>query len=97
MSYAEYKFGKAMRALSDLNGRQRPWLASAEVYLLSQLRDEEVPTEIRLNFSQFKQVIAQLQAKYAKQSLEAMAAAATDSEVADIADRFLKLYEAMPR
>lgn len=97
MSYAQYKFGKAMRALSDFNGRQRPWLASAEVYLLSRLRDEEVPSVVRPDFSQFKQTIARLQAKYDKQSLEALANAAAESEVVDIADRFVKLCEAMPR
>jgi hypothetical protein len=97
MSYAEYKFGKAMRALSDFNGRQRQWLASAEVYLLSHLREDDVPTEFRPNFSQFQQTIARLQAKYDKRSLTALADAAADNEVIEITDRFIKLCAAMPR
>ena len=95
MSYAEYKFGKAMRALSEFNGRHRQWLASAEVYLLSRLQEDDVPMEVRLNFSQFQQALARLQAKYDKQSLQAVADAADENEIREITERFVKLCAAM--
>ena len=85
-----------MRALSELNGRQRQWLASAEVYLLSRLREDEVPAEVQPKFSQFQAAIAQLQEKYNQHSLQALADAVADNEVGEITDQFVKLCAAMP-
>lgn len=96
MSYAEYKFGKAMRALAMAPGSEREWIASSHVFHICRLQGDELPREIRVAFSCLKDELARLQTRYGARTLQAVAEAMTEDEVNRFTDWMVSLYEAMP-
>lgn len=54
MSYARYKFNKAVQSLKEAGGRRREWLASDHVYRLLRLTAEDMPGELQQEFQQFQ-------------------------------------------
>lgn len=54
MSYARYKFNKAVQSLSEAGARRREWLASDHVYRLMRLTPADVPLELKHEFQLFQ-------------------------------------------
>lgn len=54
MSYAWYKFNKAIQSLNEYGMSRREWLASDHVYRLMRLTEEDIPPELRAEFRQFQ-------------------------------------------
>ena len=54
MSYARYKFNKAVQSLKEAGARRREWLASDHVYRLMRLTAEDMPAELQQEFQQFQ-------------------------------------------
>lgn len=50
MSYAWYKFNKAVMSLDEMRLDYRNWLASDHVYRLMRLTEEDLPGELRGEF-----------------------------------------------
>jgi|AraplaCL_Col_mCL_1032037.scaffolds.fasta_scaffold50749_1 hypothetical protein len=54
MSYARYKFNKAVQSLNEAGARRREWLASDHVYRLLRLTPADVPRELQQEFQLFQ-------------------------------------------
>ena len=54
MSYARYKFNKAVQSLYEAGARRREWLASDHVYRLLRLTPADVPHELQQEFQLFQ-------------------------------------------
>jgi hypothetical protein len=54
MSYARYKFNKAVQSLKEAGIRRREWLASDHVYRLLRLTADDMPNELQQEFQQFQ-------------------------------------------
>jgi hypothetical protein len=53
MSYARYKFNKAVQSLNEAGVRRREWLASDHAFRLLRMTMEDVPTELKQEFQLF--------------------------------------------
>jgi hypothetical protein len=53
MSYARYKFNKAVQSLNEAGVRRREWLASDHAFRLLRMTTEDVPLELRHEFQLF--------------------------------------------
>jgi len=54
MTYARYKFNKAVQSLKEAGIRRREWLASDHVYRLLRLTADDMPSELQQEFQQFQ-------------------------------------------
>lgn len=54
MSYARYKFNKAVRSLSEAGTRRREWLASDHAFRLLRLTPTDVPIALQQEFQMFQ-------------------------------------------
>jgi len=57
MSYARYRFNKAVRSLKEAGARRLEWLGSDNVFRLMRLTTADVPIELRQEFQLFQQEI----------------------------------------
>jgi hypothetical protein len=96
MTYADYKLGKAIRALSETRAHHRDWLGSAEVYLFIRLQKDDVPQEARMHFREFQAEIERLQAKYASPEMHIPAGMLTDEEVTRLMNLFADVVASWP-
>jgi len=53
MSYARYKFNKAVQSLNEAGARRREWLASDHAFRLLRMTTEDIPLELRQEFQLF--------------------------------------------
>ena len=53
MSYARYKFNKAVQSLKDAGARRREWLASDHAFRLLRLTAADVPVELTDEYQLF--------------------------------------------
>jgi hypothetical protein len=53
MSYARYKFNKAVQSLNEAGVRRREWLASDHAFRLLRMTMDDVPIELRHEFQLF--------------------------------------------
>ncbi len=53
MSYARYKFNKAVQSLREAGARRREWLASDHAYRLLRLTSADIPVELEHEFQLF--------------------------------------------
>ncbi len=96
MTYADYKLGKAVRALSETRSQNRDWLGSAEVYLFTRLRKDDVPQAARMHFREFQAEIERQQEKYQSPPTHIPAAMMTEDEVTRLMNLFADLVAAWP-
>lgn len=54
MSYARYKFNKAVQSLKEAGSRRREWLASYHLARLMRLTVADVPVDLRDEFQLFQ-------------------------------------------
>jgi hypothetical protein len=54
MSYARYKFNKAVQSLNEAGVKRREWLASDHACRLLRLTTEDVPVELKHEFQLFE-------------------------------------------
>lgn len=57
MSYARYRFNKAVRSLKEAGARRLEWLGSDNVFRLMRLSSSDVPIELQREFQLFQQEI----------------------------------------
>lgn len=50
MSYARYKFNKAVQSLNEAGEKRREWLTSEHVFRLMRLKPEDLPKELAAEF-----------------------------------------------
>jgi hypothetical protein len=55
MSYARYKFNKAVKSLNEAGARRLEWLGSDNAFRLMRLTPADVPIELRQEFQLFQQ------------------------------------------
>lgn len=55
MSYARYKFNKAVRSLNEAGKRRLEWLGSDNAFRLLRLTTADVPVELKQEFQLFQQ------------------------------------------
>ena len=96
MTYADYKLGKAIRALSETGAHDRDWLGSAEVYLFTRLRDDDVPHDVQMPFQEFKAEIERLQAKYHSPAMHIPAVMMSEDEVIRLMKLFADIVASWP-
>lgn len=96
MTYADYRLGKAVRALSEAHGMHRKWLESVEFYLFARVSENEVPPGARRHFAEFQDEIMRLQKKYNAPALHIPSAMLTDSEAAELTRLFFDLVASWP-
>lgn len=54
MSYARYKFNKAVQSLHEAGVKRREWLASDHAYRLLRLTTADIPVELKHEFQLFQ-------------------------------------------
>jgi len=57
MSYARYKFNKAVQSLNEAGPKRREWLTSEHVFRLMRLTADDIPKELAAEFQQLQREI----------------------------------------
>lgn len=96
MTYADYRLGKAIRALTEAKDNHREWIGSAEFYLFTRMREEEVPRIARPSYMQLVTDVMLLQGKYSSPRLHIPATLLTDDEVVGLVNQFVDLVTSWP-
>jgi hypothetical protein len=60
MSYARYKFNKAVQSLREAGTKRREWLVSDHVFRLMRLTPADIPVELTHEFQLFQQEMTPL-------------------------------------
>lgn len=97
MSYARYKFHKAMHSLDYAGQRKREWLAGEHVYRILRLKLEDVPAEIRHELRQFQQDMTSVKAKKMEDSVRATVRAMNEPAVSSMIGRIVSMRNMIDR
>lgn len=92
MSYALYKFNKAIVSLPETKVRKREWLASNYMYHLIHLQDTDIPLEIKREFLEFKRDLTKVHAQGVDSSLQATVSKMNDAEAGKMIERVVRMY-----
>jgi hypothetical protein len=92
MSYASYKFTKAILSLEEAHFQKKEWLASSYVYHLVHLQDDDIPPELREEFREVRMELTKVRAQGADCSLQATVQNMDDAEVSRTVDRIVNMY-----
>lgn len=95
MSYASYKFHKAIRSLALAAGHKREWLASDYVTRILMLNPDDLPEATRCEFRQFQQDMIPPLSRSVKDAHRATVKAMSESEVIKTILRILVLHESI--
>jgi hypothetical protein len=93
MSYAWYKFHKAVRSLTVAHSQKKAWLASDYVCRIILLRPEDLPGEIQAEFLDFQRDLTTCPADSLTSSLRATVKAMDQAEVIKMILRLIRMYE----
>lgn len=97
MSYAWYKFHKAMRSLSDAGMRKKQWLASEQVFRIVRLNAEDVPSQIRDAFRRFQVDMTKVNLQDVERSLQATVSAMDETEASAMVNCAIRMYDTLER
>ncbi|HYD82350.1 MAG TPA: hypothetical protein VEC06_21310 [Paucimonas sp.] len=97
MSYALYKFHKAILSLYGTELQRRQWLTSSYVHHIIHLRDNDLPEAVRGEFSELRQRLTRIRADGPTATLEQTVKAMDNAEINTIIDRIIAIYDAMQR
>jgi hypothetical protein len=94
MSYARYKFNKAVRSLNEAGARRLEWLGSDNAFRLMRLTTADVPIEVRQEFQLFQQEIKPI-LRFSETDMRMWGLARTvdESAVGRIIDRIMHMHE----
>ena len=95
MSYAWYKFHKAVRSLTFASTQKKSWLASDYVSRLLLLQAEDLPEEIRPDFRRFQRDMTVIPARTVVESLRATVQSMSEVEVIKMILRIISLHDAL--
>ena len=95
MSYAWYKFHKAVRSLTFARGQKRSWLASDYVSRILLLQAEDLPEDIRPEFRRFQRDMTLSPARTVVESLRATVKNMSEVEVIKMILRIISLHDAL--
>ena len=93
MSYARYKFNKAVQSLREAGAKRREWLASDHVSRLMRLTTADVPTELQREFQLFQGEIKPILHAVEKKIPQAAMRAIDEQTVARIIERIMYMHE----
>jgi hypothetical protein len=90
MSYASYKFHKAVLSLQETES-YREWLTSSYIYHLLQLRDDELPPDIKDEFHKLRRDLTATQGKGLYDSLQATVYTMNDNQIDHAVKRIVNM------
>lgn len=94
MSYARYKFNKAVRSLNEAGARRLEWLGSDNAFRLMRLTTADVPIEVRREFQLFQQEIKPiLRFSETDARMWGMVRTIDERAVGRIIDRIMRMHE----
>jgi hypothetical protein len=94
MSYARYKFNKAVRSLNEAGARRLEWLGSDNAFRLMRLTTADVPVELRQEFQLFQQEIKPiLRFSEADSRTWGLVRTVDEGTVGRIIDRIMRMHE----
>jgi hypothetical protein len=97
MSYALYKFHKAILSLYGTELQKRQWLASSYVHHIVHLRNDDLPPPIRTDFENLRRMLTRIQGNGMTDTLEQSVNAMSNDEVGDAVNRIVALHDALRR
>jgi len=94
MSYARYKFNKAVQSLQEAGARRREWLASDHAYRLLRLTTADIPIELKDEFQLFlREMIPILRASEMGARQWGTVRSVDEATVGRIIDRIMHMHE----
>ncbi len=95
MSYAWYKFHKAVRSLAFARTQKKAWLASDYVTRILLLQAQDLPEPIRPEFQRFQRDMTMIQGQNVEGSLRATVKAMSEAEVIKMILRLISLHDVL--
>jgi len=95
MSYALYKFHKAILSLYGTELPRRQWLTSSYVHHIIHLRDHDVPESVRSEFLEVRDILTSVHAGGPTETLEQSVEIMDDVEVNAVIDRIIAIHDAI--
>jgi hypothetical protein len=97
MSYALYKFHKAILSLYGTDLQKKQWLASSYMHHIVHLRDIDLPEQLREEFLELRNCLIKSSASGVDMTLEETVNTLNNSEVNIIIDRIVAMYDMIRR
>jgi hypothetical protein len=95
MSYALYKFHKAILSLYGTELQRRQWLTSSYVHHIVHLRDHDLPEPVRRDFEELRGTLTRVAAGGPTETLEQTVKAMDNSEINSTIDRIIAIYDSI--
>lgn len=95
MSYAWYKFHKAIRSLAIARAHKKNWLASDYVSRIILLNPDDLPAAIQPEFRRFRHDMTLKPAESVVASLRVTVNAMSEGEVIKMILRIIKMHDAL--
>ena len=93
MSYAWYKFHKAVRSLAFASSQKKAWLASDYVSRILMLQPEDLPREIQAEFRRFQRDMTACPAGGVTASQRATVKAMNEAEAIKMILRLIRMHD----
>lgn len=97
MSYALYKFHKAILSLHGTELQKKQWLASSYIHHILHLQEEDLPEEVRAEFRSVCQALIKIPGQCLSLTLEQSVRAMTSAEVDRLIQRIVLLHDSISR
>jgi hypothetical protein len=95
MSYALYKFHKAILSLDGTELQPRQWLASSYMHHIVNLRDHDLPEPVRRDFEELRGTLTRVAADGPAETLEQTVKSMDNAEVNSVIDRIIAIYDSI--
>lgn len=95
MSYALYKFHKAILSLYETELPRRQWLTSCHIYHILHLQDEDLPKSVRSKFDDLRQILTKVPGCGSTETLERTVEAMNNSEINSVIDHIITIHAAI--
>jgi hypothetical protein len=97
MSYALYKFHKAICSLHDRQLDKRQWLASHYIHHIVHLQEATLPVDIRQEFCNVRNILTKISANTPSEALQCTLNVMNDAEIEQVITRLENMYEHLQR
>jgi hypothetical protein len=97
MSYALYKFHKAILSLYGTDLQKKQWLASSYMHHIVHLRDVDLPEPLREEFQELRSCLVGSSESMLDATLEDTVKMLNNNEVNIIIDRIVVMYDLIRR
>lgn len=95
MSYALYKFHKAILSLDGTGLQKKEWLASSYMHHIIHLRDADLPEAVREDFQDLRSRLTRVPGKGPMATLEESVKLMDDREVNSIINHIILIYKSI--